>query len=68
VTGHAVQLVTAGMVIVTVQARQDTAGPAGQATAAVSLAITLVPAGSGWAVYDAEPVSAGDSGGPDAAP
>jgi len=69
VTGHAVRLVAAGMVIVTVQARQDTAGPAGQATAAVSLAVTLVPAGTaGWAVYDAEPASAGDSGGPDAAP
>lgn len=64
VTGDAIRLVTAGMVIVTVQARQLTAGAAGE----VSLAVTLVPAGSGWAVYDAEPASAGDSGGPDAAP
>jgi hypothetical protein len=64
VTGYSVRLVAAGMVIVTVQARQDTAGT----TSRVSLAVTLVPAGSGWAVYDAEPASAGDSGGPGAAP
>jgi hypothetical protein len=64
VTGYSVRLVAAGMVIVAVQARQDTAGTA----TGVSLAVTLVPAGAGWAVYDAEPASAGDSGGPGAAP
>jgi hypothetical protein len=68
VTSAAIRLITAGMIIVTVQVRQDTSSAGGRASATASLAVTLVPAGGGWQVYDAEPASAGDSGGPGAAP
>jgi hypothetical protein len=70
VTAERVRLLAAAMIILIVQVRQVTTGPAGKTTAITSLAITVVPSGGGgWAVYDAEPASAGDTGGvPGAAP
>jgi len=70
VTSEQVRMLAASMIIITVQVRQVTTGPAGTTRAVTTLAITLIPeGGSGWAVYDAEPASAGDAGGvPGAAP
>jgi hypothetical protein len=70
VTSEKARMLAANMIIIAVQVRQATTGPAGTTTAITSLAITLVPQpGGGWAVYDAEPASAGNAGGtPGAAP
>jgi hypothetical protein len=69
VTAEQARLLAPGMIILTVQVRQVTTSPDGTTRAITRLAITLVPRGGGWAVYDAEPASAGDAGGvPGAAP
>ena len=70
VTGEQVRMLAPGTIIITVQVRQVTTSPSGTTRAVTALAITLVPDGrNGWAVYDAEPASAGDAGGvPGAAP
>ena len=70
VTSEKARMLAPGMIILTVQVRQVTTSPSGTTQAVTSLAITLIPeGGGGWAVYDAEPASAGDAGGvPRAAP
>ena len=70
VTSEQARMLAPGMIILTVQVRQVTTSPSGTSQAVTSLAITLIPeGGGGWAVYDAEPASAGDAGGvPRAAP
>jgi hypothetical protein len=70
VTSEQARMLAPGMIILTVQVRQVTTSPSGTTQAVTSLAITLIPeGGGGWAVYDAEPASAGDAGGvPRAAP
>ena len=70
VTSEQARMLAPGMIILAVQVRQVTTSPSGTSQAVTSLAITLIPeGGGGWAVYDAEPASAGDAGGvPRAAP
>lgn len=52
---------TQGSVTVTVDVHQDIYSSAGISQDNASLAVTLVPAGSGWSVWDIEPASAGNS-------
>ena len=59
VTSQEVRVLAAGSVIFTITFAQPAAGGPGLP----SLAVTVVPAGGGWLVYDVEPASAGDVGG-----
>ena len=59
VTSEKIRVLAAGSVIFTVTFGQPAAGDRGPP----SLAVTVVPAGSGWLVYDVEPASAGNLGG-----
>lgn len=61
VTKSAIRDLTPGSVTVTVGVRQVITSTSGTSTSAASLAVTVVPAGSGWAVWDIEPASAGNS-------
>jgi len=62
-TATAVQIrdLTTGSVTVTVTVRQVITSTTGTSQAVSSFAVTLTPAGSGWAVWDIEPASAGNS-------
>ena len=59
VTSEKVRVLAAGSVIFTVTFAQPPAHSRGLS----SLAVTVVPAGGGWLVYDVEPASAGNLGG-----
>ena len=50
---------TPGSVTVTVTVRQVITSTSGTSQATASLAVTLTPRGTGWAVWDIEPASAG---------
>jgi hypothetical protein len=52
---------TPGSVTITITARQVITSPAGTSHAAASFAVTLTPRGSGWAIWDIEPASAGNN-------
>jgi hypothetical protein len=52
---------TPGSVTVTVDVHQDIFSSGGTSQDNASFAVTLVPAGSGWLVWDIEPASAGNS-------
>jgi len=59
VTSEKIRVLAAGSVIFTLTFAQPAAGGSGLP----ALAVTVVPAGSGWLVYDVEPASAGNLGG-----
>jgi hypothetical protein len=52
---------TPGSVTLTVTVRQVTTSRTGTSHATASFAVTLTPRGSGWAVWDIEPASAGNN-------
>jgi hypothetical protein len=54
-----IRVLAAGSVIFTVTFAQ----PPASSRSMSSLAVTVVPAGGGWLVYDVEPAIAGDFGG-----
>jgi hypothetical protein len=64
VTGERIRGLTPGSVIITVPVRQVTTGAAGGGCSEVpdDLAITVVRAGGGQAVWDAEPAAGGNTG------
>jgi hypothetical protein len=61
VTSAAIRDLDPGSVTVTVAVAQVITSASGTSQSAASLAVTVVPAGSGWAVWDVEPASAGNS-------
>ena len=64
VTGERIRDLTPGSVIITVQARQvTTSAGGGRSEVPDDLAVTVVRAGGGQAVWDAEPAAAGNTGG-----
>ena len=68
-TGEQIRDLTPGSVIITVQVRQAITSPAGRSEAPDDLAVTVIQAGGGQAVWDAEPAAAGNTGGdPDGSP
>jgi hypothetical protein len=52
---------TPGSVTITVTISQVISSTSGTTPAAATLAVTLTPQGSSWAVWDIEPASAGNS-------
>ena len=69
VTGERIRDLTPGSVIITVQVRQAIASPAGRSEMADDLAVTVIQAGGGPAVWDVEPAADGNTGGdPDGSP
>ena len=69
VTGEQIRDLTPGSVIITVQVRQVITSPAGRSEVADDLAVTVVQAGGGQAVWDVEPAADGNTGGdPDGSP
>ena len=60
-TGGQIRDLTPGSVTVTVTVRQVITSTSGTTQAMASFAVTLTPAGTGWAVWDIEPASAGNS-------
>ena len=55
--------------IITVQVRQAITSPAGRSEVADDLAVTVIQAGGGQAVWDAEPAAGGSTAGdPDGSP
>jgi hypothetical protein len=52
---------TPGSVTVIVTVRQVITSTSGTTRTAVSFAVTLIPRGGGWVVYDVEPASAGNT-------
>ena len=62
-TGEQIRDLTPGSVIITVQVRQAITSPAGHSEVADDLAVTVVQAGGGQAVWDVEPAAAGNTGG-----
>jgi len=62
-TATAVQIrdLTTGSVTFTVTFRQVITSTSGTSRAVSSLAVTLIPQAAGWAVYDIEPASAGNT-------
>jgi hypothetical protein len=63
VTGEQVRDLTPGSVIITVQVRQVITSPGRRSEVADDLAVTVVRAGGGQAVWDVEPAAAGNTGG-----
>ena len=63
VTGERIRDLTPGSVIITVQVRQVITSPAGHSEVADDLAVTVVRASGGQAVWDVEPAAAGNTGG-----
>ena len=59
VTSEKIRVLAAGSVIFTLTFAQ----PAASGPGLPALAVTVVPAGGGWLVYDVEPASAGNLGG-----
>jgi hypothetical protein len=69
VTSEQIRDLTPGSVIITVQVRQVITSPAGRSEVADDLAVTVVQAGGGQAVWDVEPAADGNTGGdPDGSP
>ena len=62
VTGERIRDLTPGSVIITVQVRQVTTSAGGRSEVPDDLAITVVRAGGGQAVWDAEPAAGGNTG------
>jgi hypothetical protein len=62
VTGERIRDLTPGSVIITVQARQVTTDAGGRSEVPDDLAITVVRANGGQAVWDAEPAAGGNTG------
>ena len=60
-TAARIRDLTPGSVTVAVTVRQVTTSTSGTTQAAASFAVTLTPHGTGWAVWDIEPASAGNS-------
>jgi hypothetical protein len=63
VTGERIRDLTPGSVIITVQVRQAVTTATGRSEAPDDLAVTVVRAGGGQAVWDVEPAGAGNSAG-----
>ena len=61
VTALAIRDLTPGSVTMTVTVRQVITSTRGTTWATASFAVTLTPRGAGWAVWDIEPASAGNS-------
>jgi hypothetical protein len=61
VTGLAMRDLTPGSVTVTVTVTQVITGSSGTSRTSAAWAVTLIPEGSGWLVWDIEPASAGNS-------
>jgi hypothetical protein len=69
VTGEQIRDLTPGSVIITVQVRQVITSPAGRSEVPDDLAVTVIQAGGGQAVWDVEPAADGNTGGdPDGSP
>ena len=69
VTGERIRDLTPGSVTVTVQVRQVITSPGGRSEVPDDLAVTVIQAGGGQAVWDVEPAAAGNTGGdPDGSP
>ena len=62
-TGEQIRDLTPGSVIITVQVRQVTTSASGHSQVPDDLAVTVVRAGGGQAVWDVEPAAAGNTGG-----
>ena len=60
-TGGQIRDLTPGSVTVAVTVRQVITSTSGTTQATASFAVTLTPRGTGWAVWDIEPASAGNS-------
>jgi hypothetical protein len=63
VTGERIRDLTPGTVIITVQVRQAISTAAGRSEVPDDLAVTVVRAGGGQAVWDVEPAGAGNTAG-----
>jgi hypothetical protein len=63
VTGERIRDLTPGSVIITVQVRQVITTASGRSEVADDLAVTVIRAGGGQAVWDVEPAAAGNTGG-----
>ena len=63
VTGERIRDLTPGSVIITVQVRQAITTASGRSEVADDLAVTVIRAGGGQAVWDVEPAAAGNTGG-----
>lgn len=63
VTGERIRDLTPGSVIITVQVRQIITTATGRSEVADDLAVTVVRAGGGQAVWDIEPAAGGNTGG-----
>jgi hypothetical protein len=61
VTAGQIRDLTPGSVTVAVTVRQVTTSTSGTTQVTASFAITLTPDGAGWAVWDVEPATAGNS-------
>jgi hypothetical protein len=61
VTGAQIQDLTPGSVTIAVTIRQVITSTSGTTQATASFAVTLTPRGTGWAVWDIEPATAGNS-------
>jgi hypothetical protein len=69
VTGERIRGLTPGSVTVTVRVRQVITSPGGRSEVPDDLAVTVVQADGGQAVWDVEPAAAGNTGGdPDGSP
>jgi hypothetical protein len=69
VTGERIRDLTPGSVIITVQVRQVITSPGGRSGVPDDLAVTVIQAAGGQAVWDAEPAADGNAGGdPDGSP
>jgi hypothetical protein len=62
-SGAQIRDLTPGSVTLTLTIRQVITSTSGASTTATSLALTLIPSGGGWQVYDVEPAAAGNTGG-----
>ncbi len=63
VTGERIRDLAPGSVIIAVQVRQIITSPAGRSEVPDDLAVTVVRAGGGQAVWDVEPATDGNTGG-----
>jgi hypothetical protein len=61
VTAEQIRDLTPGSVTVAVTVRQIITSTSGTTQAAAAYAVTLTPRGAGWAIWDIEPASAGNS-------
>ena len=61
VTGEQIRDLTPGSVTIAVTVRQVITSTSGTTQATAGFAVTLTPRGTGWAVWDIEPATAGNS-------